>query len=167
MKKTTILLAALLIIVTVCAAPATAQNKADAPSTGEARKGQFLLNTGIGFIEDVGITVNVEYGLLGNRKTGALTAGLFASGMWGVETYDWIPGMSIPDTDRANYTLGLRTAYRYELLRRLEIYVAFWTGMMYDKGHIAHVKFPSDLWDGVKFVHSEGSARTYPMHRYM
>jgi hypothetical protein len=157
MKKLTSLLVPLFVLLIVCAGHIKAQDNMDIPHTGEARKGQFLLSAGVGFIEGVGANINVEYGLLGNRKTGALMVGLFGSIMW----HSWLPreifsGWPGADIDRNFYTVGFRTAYRYDLTRRFEIYVALWTGMIYSEDYSMTTIAPSSekcpcnkyMWQG-------------------
>jgi hypothetical protein len=97
-----------------------------------------LLSAGIGFIEGVGGIVNVEYGLLGNKRTGAFTAGLFGSIMWD----EWAMKIDNEVIDRTYYASGFRIAYRYDLIRRLEMYVSLWTGMIYIEDYVVSVTFP-------------------------
>jgi hypothetical protein len=160
----------LIIIAQVClfTGAINARPYPDSLSTGEARKGRFLLSAGAGFIEGAGVNINVEYGLVGNRRTGALMAGLFGSIMWSAVSHSSILDVSIPDTDRTYYTVGFRTAYHYELLHRLEIYVALWTGVIYLKDYMVSADYSYDYWDSTGFSHHQGSgAKKYPYNEYL
>jgi hypothetical protein len=169
MKNKSCLLGFLLVLMCfISTSVINARSYSDSLYIGEARRGQFLLSVGIGFIEGVGVNINMEYGLLGNRKTGALMAGLFGSGMWGAVSHDRIFGVSIPDTDRAYYTFGFRTAYRYELLHRLEIYMALWTGMIYLQDYMVSADYSYDYWDSTGLSHHKGSgSQKYSHNEYM
>jgi hypothetical protein len=145
MKKKTIILVALFVVLLVKPTGSKAQENTDSLYTGAARKGCFLVNAGIGFIEGVGGMFGVDYGLVGNRKTGVLTAGIFGSIMWS----DWTSEWSRETLDRKYYSAGFRVAYRHDLVRRLEMYVAFWTGMVYleDYAVSGGISYPYPYYD--------------------
>jgi hypothetical protein len=143
----------------------------DSLSTGEARKRRFLISAGAGFIEGAGVNINVEYGLLGNRKTGALMAGLFGSGMWYSRSLrEFHGGAPDADIDETYYAAGIRATYRYELLHRLEIYVTLWTGMLCQKGYAVGFDHRSGYWEGSVYYSSGGRSNRYekyPFYEYL
>jgi hypothetical protein len=160
------------VIVCLFTSAINARSYPDSLSTGEARKGRFLLSAGAGFIEGAGVNINVEYGLVGNRKTGALTAGLFGSGMWHSRPLrEFYGGAPDADIDESYYAAGIRATYRYELLHRLEIYVALWTGMLCHKGYaVSFNLYQSGHWEGSTYYSSGGRSNRYekfPVYEYL
>jgi hypothetical protein len=160
--KRTIFIAAIFVLLSQAV---QAQDNMDVSYTGEARRGQFLLSAGIGFIDGVGGIVNVEYGLVGNKKAGVLTAGLFGSIMWD----DWTMNIYPEAVDRKHYSAGFRMAYRYDLICRLEMYVALWTGMIYMEDYAVGGSLPYSYYDPTAgtTVTSKPSYGKYPHNTLM
>jgi hypothetical protein len=145
MKKYIFTVATMLFIMLFTNTIQAQENNSD--YTGEAGKGRFLISSGVGFITGTGAMLAIEYGLLGNNRTGVLGIGLFGSVLWDEWTTTLSPTHKpIP---RSFYSGALRTTYRYELVKTLEIYVVLWGGLIYTKDKTVYFSSgyqPFDPW---------------------